>query len=296
MIQQVNILYAFSYSVTMIIALLSLYESYSNRRKFNQLNKETLVSKVAIDFDYKVEQTDQSKIIKGKITFQNKGSTNIKLTEVYFDVKDRSDELRSAFIPNTPDEPYSTIVEGVKSIDLIGFNNSRLLSFTNPLDKYFEVYRKDSAYEIPEEGKVQDFDLDKNIHDYIVRNVNEVYDLFKNFDQNREKIIQKLIGDLLIREIRGFQLFPGESLTQEFVASYKGSGTLILNVEASSLRFLQRSITKGEEYKDLVDVSVNAKTMDETTKTKMIEVLDEGLKPSNKDIMDHRRTFLMYLP
>ena len=176
---QDNFLYAFSYGVTMIIALLSLYESFSNRRKFNQLNKETLVSKVAIDFDYKTEKTDQFKIVKGKITFQNKGSTNIKLTELYFDVKDRSEELKGSFVPNTPEEQYSTIMEGISSIDLLGFNNSRHLSFMNPLDKYFEVYRRDTAYEIPEEGSVKDFDMDKNIHTYNEQKVNEVFKLFK---------------------------------------------------------------------------------------------------------------------
>ena len=291
-----NFLYAFSYSVTMFIALLSLYESFNNRRKFNQLNIETLVSKVAIDFDYKTEKTDQFKIVKGKITFQNKGNTNIKLTEMYFDVKDRSDELLNAFVPNTSDEQFSTIMEGINSIDLLGFNNSKQLSFTNPLDKYFEVYRKDSAYEIPEVGPVQNFNMDQNIHNYIVRNINEVFKLFSDFESNKDSIKQKLIGDMLIREIRGFQLFPGESLTQEFVASYKGSGTLILNVEASSLRFLQRTITKGEEYKDLVDKCLDAGAMDETTKSKIIDVLEESLKPANTDIMDHRKTFLMYLP
>ena len=41
---------------------------------------------------------------------------------------------------------------------------------------------------------------------------------------------------------------------------------------------------------------VGSRPSDEQIKSKLIEVLDESLKPSNKDIMDHRRTFLMYLP
>ncbi len=279
--------------ITFIIAVISLYQSYKNKRKFDQLNKESLVSKVAVDFDYKTEKTDQFKIVKGKISFTNKGTTNVKLVELYFDMKDRVDELKHAFVPNTPEEKYSTITEGISSIDLLGFNNSRHMSFENPGDKYFEVYRRDSAYVNPDKP---DFDMDDQLTNYIDQKINEVYGLFQNFESNKEIIIQKLINDLLIREIRGFQLFPGESLTQEFVASYKGSGTIILNVEASSLRILQRSITKGEEYKALIDQAVDAKTMDETLKEKIKKVLKESLQPAHTDVMDHRKTFLLYLP
>ena len=279
--------------ITFIIALVSLYQSYRNKRKFDQLNKERLVSKVSIDFDYKTEKTEQSKIVKGKMTFTNRGTTNIKLIELYFDVKDRSDELVKAFVPNTREEQYSTISEGINSIDLLGFNNSKQMSFKNPYDKYFEVFRTDSAYVLDNENISKD-KMDQNLSSYIEKRINEVFELFKDFKSNEKEIIQKLIGNMLIREIRG--LFPGESLTQEFVASYKGSGSAILNVEASSLRFLQRSINKGEEFKALVDQCVEAQTMDETTKAKIIEVLKKGLEPATADVMDHRKTFLMYLP
>ena len=138
--------------------------------------------------------------------------------------------------------------------------------------------------------------MDKNINDYIVKKIDEVYNLFKNFDANKDKIIQLLIGNLLIREIRGFQLFPSEHMTQEFVASYSGSGTIILNVETSSLRFLQRSIIKGEEFILLVDQCMEAKTMTEELKVKKIDVLKVSLQPSSNEIVDYRKTFLLYLP
>lgn len=281
--------------ITLLIALVSLYQSYKNKRKFDQLNKESLVSKVRVDFNYETEKTDQFKIVKGQIKFTNKGTTNIKLVELYFDAKDRSDELQNAFVPNTPDEQYSTISEGISSIDLLGFNNSRHLSFKNPQDKYFEVYRRDSAY-VSSAKAASNFNLNDQLNKYIDNKINDVQKLFTNFEENKETINQKLIYDLLIREIRGFQLFPGESLTQEFVASYKGSGSIILNVEASSLRFLQRSITKGEEFKALVDQAVDSKSMDEILTAKIKDVLKESLEPATTDVMDHRKTFLMYLP
>ena len=284
-----------SFLLALFIALISLYQSYRNKRKFDQLDKERLVSKVSIDFDYKTEKTEQFKIVKGKMTFTNKGTTNIKLIELYFDVKDRSDELVNAFVPNTPEEKYTTISEGISSIDLLGFNNSKQLSFKNPHDKYFEIFRTDSAY-VLDNDSISEYKMDQNLSRYIEKRINEVFELFKDFKNKKEEIIQKLIGNMLIREIRGFQLFPGESLTQEFVASYKGSGSTILNVEASSLRFLQRSINKGEEFKTLVDQCVEAQMMDEAAKAKIIEVLKESLEPATADVMDHRKTFLMYLP
>ena len=79
-----------SYAITIIIAVFSLYESYRNKRKFDQLNKESLVSKVSVDFDYKTEKTDNFKIVKGKMTFTNRGTTNIKLIKLNFDVMRRS--------------------------------------------------------------------------------------------------------------------------------------------------------------------------------------------------------------
>lgn len=289
-------LFVISSVLGIIIALYSLFESLRNRRKFNQLNRESLISKVSIDFDYKTEKTEQNqKIVKGKMTFTNKGTTNIKMVELNFDVKDRSDEFKNAFVPNG-NENYSTATEGIHSIDLLGFNNSKQLSFKNPQDKYFQVYRTDSAYIPDPKNTMRHVDMNDNLEKYIGRNVNEIYELFKNFDQNKEKIIQKLIGDMLIREIRGFQLFPGESMTQEFVASYTGSGSVILNVEASSLRFLQRSVSKGDEFKILVDQLVDSKQMDEPLKEKLINLLKESLEPSNDAIIDHRKTFLMYLP
>ena len=289
-------LFVISSVLGIIIALYSLFESLRNRRKFNQLNRESLISKVSIDFDYKTEKTEQNqKIVKGKMTFTNKGTTNIKMVELNFDVKYRSDEFKNAFVPNG-NENYSTATEGIHSIDLLGFNNSKQLSFKNPQDKYFQVYRTDSAYIPDPKNTMRHVDMNDNLEKYIGRNVNEIYELFKNFDQNKEKIIQKLIGDMLIREIRGFQLFPGESMTQEFVASYTGSGSVILNVEASSLRFLQRSVSKGDEFKILVDQLVDSKQMDEPLKEKLINLLKESLEPSNDAIIDHRKTFLMYLP
>jgi hypothetical protein len=293
---QNNPIQVVSYLITVAIALFSLYESYKNKKKFEQLNKESLVSKVAVDFDYKTEKTDNFKIVKGKMTFTNRGSTNIKLVKLNFDVKDRSDELEKAFVPNTPEEKYSTISEGVSSIDLLGFNNSRQLSFKNPSDKYFEIFRTDSAYVVPKGKYISDITMEQNLNTYIEQNIEKVYDYFKDFETNKDKIKELLIGNLLIREIRGFQLFPGESLTQEFVASYKGSGSIILNVEASSLRFLQRSMNKGEEFKALIDKCVDSKVMDETTKLKIIELLKASLHPANTEVMDYRKTFLIYLP
>lgn len=292
-----NYLLVVSSVLGIIIALYSLYESLRNKQKFNQLNRESLISKVAIDFDYKTEKTDQNqKIVKGKMTFTNKGTTNLKMVELNFDVKDRSDEFEQAFVPNTADEKFSTTTEGIHSIDLLGFNNSKQLSFKNPKDKYFQVYRMDSAYIPDPRDLMRHADMDANLEKFIQRNINEIYELFKNFQANKEKIIQRLIGDMLIREIRGFQLFPGESMTQEFVASYTGSGSVILNVEASSLRFLQRSVTKGDEFKILVDQLVDSKQMDALLKEKLIDLLKESLQPTNDAIIDHRKTFLMYLP
>ena len=289
-------LFVISSVLGIIIALYSLFESLRNRRKFNQLNRESLISKVSIDFDYKTEKTEQNqKIVKGKMTFTNKGTTNIKMVELNFDVKDRSDEFKNAFVPNG-NENYSTATEGIHSIDLLGFNNSKQLSFKNPQDKYFQVYRTDSAYIPDPKNTMRHVDMNDNLEKYIGRNVNEIYEILKNFDQNKEKIIQKLIGDMLIREIRGFQLFPGESMTQEFVASYTGSGSVILNVEASSLRFLQRSVSKGDDFKIFGDQFVDSKQMDEPLMVKLINLLKESLEPSNDAIIDHRKTFLMYLP
>lgn len=282
--------------ITIIIAVYSLFESLRNKRKFNQLNKETLVSKVATDFEYKTEKIDDKKILKGKITFLNKGTTNIKVVELNFDVKDRADEFEKAFIPKTPEEKFNTNSEGVHTLDLIGFNNSKQLSFNNPSDKYFQIFRSDSAYVFPNTHKLRNYDMDENLKNFIEKKVNQVYGLFTNYHQNKDEIVQILIGDILIREIRGFQLFPGESMTQEFVASYAGSGSIILNVEASSLRFLQQSVTKGDEFKALVDECMDSEQMDESAKTRMISLLKESLQPSSNDIMDHRKTFLMYLP
>ena len=295
-----NELVIISSLITIIIALYSLYESLRNKRKFNQLNRESLISKVSIDFNYKTEkETDENKIVKGMITFKNMGTTNIKLIELNFDVKDRSDEIKSAFVPSkyvATDPNFTLEIQPLKSLNLIGFNNSKQLSFTNPSNKYFQVFRSDSAYVYPSNHSLRNFDMDKNINDYIVKKNDEVYNLFKNFDANKEKIIQLLIGNLLIREIRGFQLFPSEHMIQEFVASYSGSGTIILNVDTSSLRFLQRSIIKGEEFKLLVDQCMEAKTMTDELKVKMIDVLKDSLQPSSNEIVDYRKTFLMYLP
>ncbi len=158
---------AVSYAITIAIALVSLYESYKNKKKFDQLNKESLVSKVAIDFDYKTEKTDKYKIVKGKMTFTNKGTTNIKLIKLNFDVKNRNDELEKAFVPNSPDEKYSIISEGVNSLNLLGFNNSKQLSFMNPEDKFFQVFRTDSAYVMPKGAKSINLILPESINDYV---------------------------------------------------------------------------------------------------------------------------------
>ena len=160
--------------ITIIIALYSLYESLRNKRKFNQLNRESLISKVSIDFNYKTEKEidDQNKIVRGMITFKNMGTTNIKLVELNFDVKDRSDEIKSAFVPsktNTNNSDFTIGIQPLKSLNLIGFNNSKQLSFTNPSNKYFQVFRSDSAYVYTSDHSIRNFDMVKNINDYFVK-------------------------------------------------------------------------------------------------------------------------------
>ena len=288
-----NPIEVFSYLVTITIAGISLIQSWRNKRKFEQIEKESLISKVAIDFDYKVEQNDKERIVKGKITFQNRGTTNLKLVKLNFDVKDRSDELEKAFI--SKDASFKNPVEGINSLQLLGFNNTKQLFFTTETNKYFKVHRNDMAYVGKKTSNIRTLDLQENIKNFIEEKEKQLDQLFKNFELNKEEITSILINELLIKEIRGFQLFPQETLTQEFVCRYEGSGPVILNVEASSLRFLQRSISKGEAFKELIDTILEKKLFDEELKKQFVQLLNESLAPSAKEVIDHRKTFLLYL-
>ena len=290
-------------SVAAIAALYSIIQSYLNKRRLTQLEKEKFTSKVLVDFSYSLlpSMPVGRKLLKGTLTFKNQGATNIKIIRLSLDGKDRTDEFVNAYHPTSSNETFSPLEGKLENVRIVGFNNSKQLGLEKPKDKFFRLFKEEASYlraRDDKAGKIRSVDIRSNIDTYIRESMDRIREHSQSStDQNNKTFSALIFQELLVKAMRGLQIFSGGSFQQEFMISYEGSGIMILNSEASSLRMLQRSIAANEEFKEIAGQLVDEKKpLDTGTEAHLTNLLHESLQPSSDEIIDQRQTFMVYLP
>ncbi|MFQ5980181.1 MAG: hypothetical protein ACE5OZ_18770 [Candidatus Heimdallarchaeota archaeon] len=272
-----------------LAGLYGALQSYLNNRKTRQLTLEMLMTKLDLDFQYEIIESDAKKVLHGTITLKNLGNTNLRVPEFSFEGKDRSEEFSKAF-----DGEDFAAANNFEIKQFIGVSNSHLVKFGRSARSFF-ISHEDKIYgQRKGETRVRSLDFRENIARYISRKTEALREAMASSDES------KSFGDLffkeaLSKEIRGMELFPGAEKTQEFMFEYSGNGVLYLNAETTALRMLQSSVDAFEELKTLGAELLHTEAMTTEQENRFQSLAKASLMPESKELEKQKETFLIYL-
>lgn len=272
-----------------LAGLYGALQSYLNNRKTRQLTLEMLMTKLDLDFQYEIIETDAKKILHGTITLKNLGNTNLRVPEFSIEGKDRSKEFAKAY-----DGEDFTAANDFELKQFIGVSNSHLVKFGRSARSFF-ISHEDNIYgQRKGETRVRSLDFRDNIAYYISRKTEALKEAMA-FSGETRNFGDFFFKETLSREIRGMELFPGAERTQEFMFEYTGNGVLYLNAETTALRMLQSSVDAFEDLKNLGEELLNTKAMTTEQEDRFRSLAKASLMPESKELEKQKETFLIFL-
>ncbi|MFX1538010.1 MAG: hypothetical protein ACFFDI_27770 [Promethearchaeota archaeon] len=277
-------------------------QAWLTQKRFKQITQERLATKINVEYEQEELDTNLIKII---VKLTNKGETNIKLTKFNIDAQDRTKEFQRSY--ETGDN-LSSKFNGVgvpQKLHVIGFNNAKLLNLHNPPPyNLFKLFMPDEIYErydqpLSDEDTRPLIDvrnIRENINSWAEEKLISLKALLNSQELTDTALRDFLFVDTINRELRGFQIFPERTLTQEIILEYEGSGILYLNVEMSSIRQTIRNTQALEEYKKLSAHIYRNKELSPNDEKQYLELLRMIANPATTEIHKHKQTFISFLP
>lgn len=287
--------------------------AWLSNRKMKQIEEEKLSTKLNLDFNYEFSEYNGEKLCHGYIKWSNMGLTNIKLIKLNIDARNREDELHQSYIPPNGDldSTFKPLSKQIEYLELVGINNHKFVNFSNDLKKNeIKIFKDDLVYglelssrqkrALKEEGLDVDIDplaIEKNLSNYIDKRISKLKEisLIKDKNERLSELRQFLFYEVLIKDIRGLQFFPGESRSQEFLLRYKGIGMIYLNIETASVRLLLKSIDAIERYKVICDDIIDSERISDLTIKKFKKILEIVISPEAMEIHKQKSNYLIYL-
>lgn len=282
-------------------------------RKMKQIEEEKLATKLNIDFNYELIKSGDEKICRGVIKWSNLGLANVKIIKLNIDIRDRIDEMCKSYLPpeNSPDFCFKPLSERIEQIELKGINNHKFVNFSNnPETREIKIFQDDLIYglelsskekrrlkEIGAEIDLESLRIKKNIVNYINNKIDRLKKICSNKDIEacKKDLTQFLFYDTLIKDLRSIQLFPGQTMTQEFFLSYKGEGMVYLNVESATIRLQMKNVDAIEKYKNVCDQILDSGEISDSLIKKFENSLKLTITPAAMEIYKQKSNFLLYL-
>ena len=208
--------------------------AWLSNRKMKQIEGEKLATKLNIDFSYELLKSEGENICRGVIKWSNLGMANTKIIKLNIDVRDRIEEMCKSYMPpeSNSDLYFQPLSKRIEKIELKGINNHKIVNFSNdPENREIRIFQDDYIYgleltakeksKLKERGAEVDLDslrIKKNIINYMNNKVDRLEEICTNKDKQacKDDLQQFLFNDTLIKDLRGLQLFPGQTITQEF--------------------------------------------------------------------------------
>ena len=276
-------------------------QSFLTQRKMKQVEVERLTTRLDIDFHYSTISTPDYNLLHGTVSFENKGETNLKIIRLNIDGRDRSPEFTKSYNQNRSGAStnFVPLQEQVTSLNIVALNNYKQVYFSNSsTEKEFRIFKPDLIYAREIGQKIREVeDVKGNINAYIREKIEQLrFILEKKAAANIEQELHNfLFLEMINKELRGLQIFPNAVLNQEFFVKYSGTGVVYLNVETSTIRFLQETIKDVEQYKVLADYIIRTKKLDEELIEQLTTTIRRIVMPESQDIHKQKESFLVYL-
>jgi hypothetical protein len=288
--------------------------AYLSERKMRQIDEEKLYVKMDIDFTSDLFVHNNEKYCRAIVSFSNKSLTNVKIISLNIEMRNREDELKKSYHPSHEAEsaPFHPIPNQIEAVEIVGINNHKLVNFSNdPRNKEVKVFKTDQIYglkmkstekiTLKQQGADVDFDP-RNVHKMVNKFIDEqtakidaIY-AQKSVPDHCEDLKHFFFSDLLPTQIRGLQLFPGETKTQEIILKYKGEGLLYANIESATIRMLMTAIDVEEDFKDICDKIIDSATEFPSAKrAKFQQNLREVITPIGMEIQKQKSNHLLWL-
>ncbi len=287
--------------------------AWLSNRQMKQIEGEKLATKLNIDVNYELIESDKEKLCQCVIKWTNLGLANIKIIKLNIDARDREDEMRNSYIPpeNNLESTFKPLSRKIENLELIAINNHKLVNFSNNKEKgEVKIYRSDPIYglelssrqkrQLKEKGEEVEIDplrIKKNISDYIKKKATRLQEIYSRIgtDGFKNELKKFLFHETLVKELRGIQLFPEETRQQEFFLRYEGEGVIYLNVESATIRLQLKNIDSIEKYKLIADEIIDSIELTSS----MIKKFEDNLKliitPAAMEIHKQKSNLLIYL-
>ncbi len=304
----------FSISMSLGGATAGIYgaiRAWLSNRKMRQIEIEKLSTKLDIDFNYELFSSNGEKMCRGVISLSNLGLANIKIIKLNIDISDREEEMRRSYKPpeNNPESSFTALLNKVENLELVAINNHKFFNFSNDIDNgLVRIYQDDPMYglelsskqrrELKEGGEdineIDTLKIKKNILDYVDKKVARLKKIFSN-GTNKENLKEFLFNDIMVKDLRGIQLFPEEERNQEFFIRYKGEGMVYVNVESATIRLLLKNIEAIEKFKLICDNILDLNRLTDDVIKKFKRILKLIITPAALELHKQKSNYLLYL-
>ena len=285
--------------------------SWLTERKMAQIETEKLAIRLNITFSYRLERMPTGHFCYGQITWHNLGMTNVKLISLNVDLHDRTKEMTESFCAEQGDQGKISqntppiIPNRIKYLDIVGVNNHKFLNYScNSAKGSWQIYHKDPIYGLELKGKEmqemrklhpevipESFEMKYAIKHYL----NQFIEKSTSLMQDPSALQDYFFRETMAKNIRGFQLFPGEERTQEFILRFEGDGVLYLNVESAAIRMTQKNINAEEEFKNAVSEILDMHDFSPKKQQQLVKTLRTMIKPASLDRHKQKANFLIHL-
>lgn len=269
----------------LIAGLYGAIQSWFTKKRTKQLELEYLLAKLDIDFDYNLVNLNNRKIIKGKVIFKNLGNTNLRITELEINGENRNTKFAKTY----QGENKLDLDTNFQIKNFLGVSNIHVVKFGDK-DNNFFIKITDDIF-VQREGKRRILSVKENVNTYINSNIESLKDKLQSNDlENFENLLFK---NMLGKDLRGLEIFPGGEKTQEFVLEYTGSGLYYLNVETTALRMFKSDIFAIEEIKKIGVEFMNNKEITTSNEGVFAKKLQKILTPASDEFLKEKETFLI---